>query len=879
MHNYIENKPIYELFGIHPECYADTSIFSLPFSVRTLNRLRLNNINTLKELVLVDIAYLKSLHGFGVKCVNEVISYCNGLIIANGDSYSAHHTELSELFVENREAIALGDFSFVDPIELNVEQKLQFDRLKAAYDDLGEDLSLECICSPQTIMSIISALSEFFIRIDRLAGLRSAYYQIPEKRRQKTAKHYIDAFSSDEDVRSKLKQCYSSSDDQLGAIITTIEHGDEAAIALATRFLSFCSYDLASEVQRLFDTVYSSERVRTVIEGRANHQTLNELGGQLGITRERVRQIELKAKSVFARYQARNKIMSKLWAEQNGQIIVTLEDVELISGEHADALIYLLKEAKGSNYTYDDRIDAFLFGDTDLSSRIQDYIDTLPDVIFKKDILEILTTAQEDYDLDNAYVEKALLDSYSITGDVYHRSRLTLATIYDIVLRKYYSSGIHIYDETEMEGFRQHIYADYGRINLPNSNRAIAARISSICILSGRGVYIPKKDGLISDGLAVRILSFIIENDSPIVFIGNIFSVFEDELKSEGIDNRYYLQGILHELYCDRLYFRRDYVSKDKGLTSFYSSIVSFIRDSDYPVKKNELKMRFKGVTDIVISLATSDIDILNFFGEYLHGSKLIVRETEKEFLSSYLSSVLADGEPHHIKDVYAEIINARPELFSRNAVLASYSAFSVLEYLFRDQYQFSRPYIALNGVEIGRSSERLHELLYSMDRFSISTIKEFAAENHMQINVLIDYIDSINDKYLMVDSENVASIEEIGIDDSIAHKIETIICEEIDGSSAIRNLTCIQRFPSIKMQWNEWLIYSVLKKWGTRLDVALSSSQLRQSIPIVSFIGNMDVSKFKTTTRQASVKIDNMDDIDDLLADILTDDLLEGIE
>ena len=367
---------------------------------------------------------------------------------------------------------------------------------------------------------------------------------------------------------------------------------------------------------------------------------------------------------------------------------------------------------------------------------------------------------------------------------------------------------------------------------------------------------------------------------SPILLIGNVFSVFEDELMREGIDNRYYLQGVLRELFEDKLYFRRDYVSRDKGLTSIYSSIVSFIKESKYPVKKEEIKNCFKGITDIVISFATSDSEILNYFGEYLHASHLVIRESEKNYLAEYLSTLLNDGEAHHIKDIYHIIHNDRPELFSRNAITFSYRAFSFLEYLFREQYQFSRPYIALNNVEIGRPNERLLELLYSMDTFPVSSITEFARENHMQIPSLIEFINSLNDKYLFLDSETLASIDDIGVDSSVVSKVESCITDEITNTVLIRELKCISCLPKINVPWNEWLIYSVLNKWSKELEVALSSSQLRQSLPLVAKVGNLDFSKYKDSNiRQIQVKVDNMEDIDELLADILTDELLGETE
>lgn len=879
MIKYDYNIPLYELFNLQPEKYDDISVLSLPFSTRVINRLSYFNINTMHNLLLVDIAFLYRIQGLGANSIQQVLLYCEELSKKEDNFDNEKRKVVSDVFFENRDYIADGDFSFVDGLSLDEDQEIALTSFREAYSTIGNELANDCIWLPEKIFPVISALSDFCTNFNWRKKFKKIYYQIPKTRRKNKAKYYIDAFPCEEKTREELYKCYSSND-ELGSIIYSLNTESVAKEFLVKKFLTWCSFDLGAEVDQIFSEVYSSPRIQSVIEGRAQNITLNDLGEQLGITRERVRQIEFKAKNKFFLKIGNQKIIPKIIADHNGKTIITISDIETICTNNTAAFVFLLKELKGDAFRYDRYLDAFVCGNDDLASRIQDYIDTLPDVIHKKDIASIFDTAENEYNLDIEYVEKAFYEVYRITGDIYHRTRLSLSKIYDIVIRKYFQSGIHIYDDNEINTLRQHINEDYGDINLPSSNRAIGSRISDVCILAGRGTYIAKKDHLISAELAQKILSFIINSSSPILFIGNIFSIFEEDLYREGIENRFYLQGVLRELFGDKLFFRRDYVSKDKGITSIYSTIVSYIKSSKYPVKKEELKRKFIGITDIVFTLATSDSEILNYFGEYLHGSNLVIRENEKEYLSDYLAKITSDGEAHHIKDIYSSVNKERPEIFRRNAAIWPYSAFSVLEYLFREEYQFERPYVAKKGVEIGSSNERLHEFLYSKDEFAVSDITEFVKENRMHIISLIEYINSINDNYLLVSCDTIVSITEIGVNNSIASFIESCICNEITETTSIRNLLCISQFPTLNYSWDEWLIYSIINKWSNKLEVALSSSQFKKSIPLVSPVGKMDKSKFKDASPVPThIKIDNMDDIDDLLADIISDELLEDIE
>ena len=52
-------------------------------------------------------------------------------------------------------------------------------------------------------------------------------------------------------------------------------------------------------------------------------------------------------------------------------------------------------------------------------------------------------------------------------------------------------------------------------------------------------------------------------------------------------------------------------------------------------------------------------------------------------------------------KELYNLVSIERPEIFTRNGVFYPFSAYSLIEYLFRDDYKFTRPFNAQQGEEI----------------------------------------------------------------------------------------------------------------------------------------------------------------------------------
>ena len=238
------------------------------------------------------------------------------------------------------------------------------------------------------------------------------------------------------------------------------------------------------------------------------------------------------------------------------------------------------------------------------------------------------------------------------TGNMLHRYRLSNENIYIDVLKKYYPEGIHVYDDDEISILKRHIKNEFD-INVTSSNRGIASAISKCGLLCDRGTYKAKEDKLLSDELISKIEKYIDNSEMKIFLTNTIFSIFETELADEGVTNKYHLHGILREIFGEKWMFRRDYISKDKDITSFYDSVVAYIKSCPHPVFKEDIYNAFPGITDIVIQFATGDNAIVNLFGSYLHESRFRLSKGDILFLKSIIDSTVKDSGYCHCKDVY----------------------------------------------------------------------------------------------------------------------------------------------------------------------------------------------------------------------------------
>lgn len=871
-----------ELYGISAEEYKYMPTTSLPFSVRIINRLMSNGITTAADLFKATPIQLMKIKGFGRNCLDAINEYCITFLsveqqIKNAAKESVEDKDWVKPYIKQ---IKCGDFSFLEQSDWTENEASYVNDLKEAYDVLGQDTVLICISSRERVQPIVDMLMSFQKETKPYQEIKEMLYRLPVHRRDKKVLGYIRAFTISDEERIILQSFCSSDSTTVSEFSNIVAVADESQDRLlAKRFLQWCNFDLSEEIRQLLKKVYANERDHIVIKLRSEGQTLEQTGGTLGVTRERVRQIELKVKRTFARLHSRIRIVSKVAAERNGKTILSPTEIACYCENAPLELLYLLQSYEGTNYTYDKQLDVFVVGDDSLHDRIDAYLERLPDVVAIELFEQLALTAEEDESIPKEMFEKTFFESYRQTGTVYHRTKLSLGTIYQDILNKYFPEGMHIYDHKELERFRAFVLADYGNIRLPENDRALTARISGIGVLCGRGMYRAKKQRYIPKELLERIYKFIANNESQVLLMGTVFKEFEEELSVSGVNNRYYLQGILHETYADKLVIKRDYIFKDASITSFYTAIVNFIRKSKHPVSKQRIHNEFPGITDIVITLAVGDSEILNFYGEYLHSDCLLVTDDEKRYLYNTVSQIVSDDMPHHVKDIYEIINGVKPEVLTRNSILFSFGAYSILEYLFREDFQFLRPYIARFGVEIGRPGERLRELIYSTDMIPIADIRDFAKENRLQIQSMIDYANSCNDEFLLTDRDTLMRISKIGVSEETAKIIEDCVAQTVTQTMPIYELQTWSLLPKLNVPWTDWLLFSILKKWGSRLSVGTSSNQMKMAVPLVAPLGKLDITEFSAMSGvdgTASIKLDNLDNIDELLEAIIDEDIWE---
>ena len=876
--NGIEDETaFYIVYNIPLELIPNADIDPRVFSVRTYNCLRRGNINSIGQLLKSNIKYLSNIKNMGAKSINEVLSFLQSGVIVEKPAPDVNLT-VPQSIKEKWQQILDNDFDFIEEYDNQKDLEL-LEKYRVAVSEVDNELAISCVLYPESVVPIINALHSFAskeITIDnRRKKLQKQIDKIPITRQHADFLTLFTICEKEYATSDEIKRAIPFSGLQVYQCIKLNDLDNDILYSKISAFLRWCNYDISDKIDEFFNAnILNKQKVVTVLEGRAKGNTLESIGTKIGVTRERVRQIEAKAKRKFEKWQHYENTLPKI-AVELGTDILNASDIEPFFGSNTLIALYLLREIHNSGFNYDRNLDVFSVGENDIFSVIQEHIDELPNVFSSEKLVQYVAKAAED-GIDTEIFKSAINDSYKLSGNTYHRYKLSRSEMCDLILKKYYPNGIHIYDEQEMEEFLGLLVKEFGAQDFSDSKRALVARVGDAGILCGRGVYKAKQEKYISKSLLNRIVEYI-ENTEQTVFMTNsIFHLFSEELISEGIDNKYYLQGVLHELLKDKYVFRRDYISKDESVTSYSTEIVKFIKDSQYPVPKEKVYEKFPGITEIVINLAVQDKNIVNYFGQYFHVSNFNLQSGDKIELSKILNECLETNSCVHIKDVFERVKSSCSGFLKRLYIEYPYHLFSVIECLFKGRYLFQRPYVAKLGTKINKAEDILADYIESETVIDVDDLLDLTRELHYPVNCILDFINSFNDNNLLISAKEFAKISYIGVSKSVCEEIEMLIKDEVRDVTRIRDLSSIYKLNKVNVPWTDWLIYSVVNKWSEKYEVGTTSNQFKLALPLIAPKGKLDKSKVNETNSKQSdfkIQIDDLDDLENLEIEFSSED------
>lgn len=832
-----------DIYGVDASSFAGRKIDDLNLTARSYNCLCRLKLDTIDKLLSKTVEELQSMRYLGTKSINDILQKASKYVSAYKTVPGLRHSKdtekevklLDSNFKSAIESLLSGDEYHLDG--LSETQQEYFSKFKNAVEIIGADICLEAYNSPQYSAVICNLLCSFADTYDIYLNVMKEASRLitclPESIQQLRAAPFIQAYTVNNNkvLLKLLPEC--DDDTKIIHIPKLLENiwskEDLNALPEETlKFLKWLDFDISNIASTIFEQIRSvisrkNSKALEVFMLRFRGETLEALGNKYGVTRERIRQIENKICKLFWKIyeQQEYDIISLIYALRNGDNVLYFDEIkDTVNEEFALVLKACLKHSYDhSFYQYLKNFDAVIIktagaeivDEHSLISKLNSILNSLPDVMNVCDKKQAL----ENLAISNAVPLEILTDifdkQYHQANAFLYRGYLSIAYMCEYVLKNRFQSGYKIADDFESERFKQYLLDLFGDKADSITKRAIDAKVGEIGVLCDRGKYIHPDYLQVDDILVTEINEYIEQSSRSLLTYGEIFEALKTRLEGSQITNRYILQGTLKKYGC-KFDTGRDFVRKVQYVT-FVDELESFVEERGI-VHKSEILAEFTSLGESGLGqVAARSANVFNIDnGYYIHASQFDIQPEDYEPIRNYLMQACKDI-PVNIRVIYDEIAEKFPAFMYRNDFDERNKLYAALNYMFREDFNFSRPFIAKLGAEGVTNRSVILQHIIDYDTIEIDELIDICEENGINYVGVSHLCQSLAPDFVRISQTSMMRKELTGITDGVVNKVVEIINELLQCNDYIvgSKITDFLWFPQIDVEWNEFLLESII--------------------------------------------------------------------
>lgn len=814
------------------------SIESLGLSVRSTHILKKLNVNNVQDLMELSEETLLSTRNCGVKSVEEIIAAKKKIIQkeSNGTSQKSEKSRKKSYDVpqELKKWAARRIRYCLELTDVNLGSShpywktcLQFEYdLNRCVEVLGPDLCKWLIEQKEENSSkyLIGLLNEFSILNRHRNNLKyMGYFKcidevVKKARPDKLANLYLQIHNGLGEQESQWLVEFCSQFACIEDIENTeIDFGENAHILAG--FLDWLQFDINAIAVDLLNDCIKKKSVLSVLDLRSQGYTLEAISKSMNVTRERIRQIENHAHKAIRVIYGKYRLLDYISAVNDYNTLITDQVVlHALSFDGKEALLYLLKAAGIKGIWYDKNIkcfchsQGFLTNIHALSREIQD----LPEIMLKEEFDNSCEELSLNYSVQVDQIREIALQQYRVYKKFYSKTNISLAKMYDIVLEKYYPAGIRLCDD-ELAKFLSIAVEEFGELKGNITQHAIESRISDIAILCDRRKYIHPSHINVPKEILDSIVDFIQTSSRKAFAYSEIFERFKDELlMHSSINNRYYLQGVMKLYLSGSYYFSKDYFSKVPNY-SIDKEVEKYIENAKEVHFDNVLEY-FRGITVAALSQTIARLpSVINIDGgNYIHCSTLDIRDQDyliKDTISANISDIMPISSRKLLNIMYQK----HSDFLERNRIFSHTKLYGILNYMFRNEFGFSRPYIGTKSLKDVSRRDIILTLLGDVERISIEDVKYMCDQELISYYSTNELCFMLEDYFLRVNEHDLISCDTLDLTESNIQEMLSVFDKLVDANGwiAFSTINDFMSFPNIGVQWNSFLLKSIIHKYS----------------------------------------------------------------
>lgn len=544
------------------------------------------------------------------------------------------------------------------------------------------------------------------------------------------------------------------------------------------------------------------------------NQTLEEIGNQLNLTRERARQIISKAVDKLKKNKDKFlKIIGTLFDiyKTDDNLLQLEELIKYLGEKNVKYYLAILLDKEINSETlinYDEEFKVIYY-DNNLSEVIDTKILLLDNVIFFTDLQNY--TIFEQQIIESKYRRK---DTY------YIKTNVNKSLIYCGIIDELFPNGCRIYDDNNIALINKKYYEIYG-IDETIDGRILGSYVDreNYCMIDF-GTFINRNSvPIIDDEFKALIINYIYTYKS--VYYSQIFEKFKEKFQEYNITNWYYVKGIIDNFSGHELESKKAYIQIKDANSTPVEEICQFVKKQEYIFSMKQIKDKFPGIKSYMIYNVLYSMENLVFLSKekYVWIDKIklsledinLIRENI-EFLFNSLKTKIISA-----KKLYSRMRILYSDFCEKNVfIFDDYSLFSILKIIFKDSYYFYRPLIGKEKINSNSSRGVIMNYLEDYDTVKVDSIAKYIQKMNIRYLTTDEIFETTSEQFLQIDSETIVRKEIASINkfelEAISKSIKLHIYNY--GSCYISEISSYVNYPNIKYKWNKYLLLGIVRSY-----------------------------------------------------------------
>ena len=590
---------------------------------------------------------------------------------------------------------------------------------------------------------------------------------------------------------------------------------------------------ILDNLKLLIDFDKNESSIKNVVLKRLKGFTLEEIGKELGLTRERVRQIEA---SIFRKMELNvtdkelENFLNYVKIYSGKDLFISLRKVKKIFQDEYYLFDLISYKYRSKNVIEETNI----INGYNISkiSWVEDFtkeIEKWPTILSDKKVKHNISKFQQRFkSLNKQFASKYMHDilmkivkhnSFS-NNNVFIKHKLTKKEKYEYIIRNHFIRGFKLYDDVELKKFKKHYIKTFQDNTIyEDKMHSVSSIFLRLLARIDEGVYVLFEKIPDINNSFEMLINEVIDFYGGRIWYQDLYNYYKENWLKNGISNRYVMHSSLRKKFPNTWKYTRDYLySLDFSGEEIDNGIINELSSLKNPFNITEINDRYPSVSELKLyNMLMLDENFLSYNNKrFFSLNNVTYEEADLMFFKKVIDQLIQKEVYVHVEKVFDICIIRNKIFIEKNFIDNPQALYSCLRAIFKDTYNFSRPFIANKNIDIPTRFEQFALYMEGQEYISLSELKKFIIDRRLRINSINNILFELKDKYILVDDDLIVKADSVGLTQTVLESIKNIISSicEVRGSINTKAIKKFHIFPKLNFEWNIILLNSILKNY-----------------------------------------------------------------